>query len=114
MTRGRRFERLARDFLVSQGLRFVEANFATRFGEIDLIMLDGRVLVFVEVKYRSSERFGTSLEQVTQGKIRRIKLAAQAYLQAYPAQVEAVRFDVVGISPEGKGYRFKWVKGAFQ
>ena len=56
MTRGRRFERLARDFLVGQGLRFVEASFASRFGEIDLIMLEGRVLVLVEEKYRSSER----------------------------------------------------------
>ena len=114
MTRGRRYERLAREFQVSQGLRLVEANYAARFGEIDLIMLDGRVLVVVEGIYRSSERVGTSVEQVTQGKIRRIKLAAQAYLQAYPAQVEAVRFDVVGISPVGKGYRFNWVKGAFQ
>ena len=51
---------------------------------------------------------------MTQGKIRKIKLAAQAYLQAYPAQMEALRFDVVGIHPEGKGYRFNWVKGAVQ
>lgn len=80
MNGGRHWEALARKFLVSQGLRFVEANFARRFGEIDLIMQDGTTLIFVEVKYRSSERFGSSLEQVTPGKIRKIKLAAQAYL----------------------------------
>jgi len=114
VNKGRLGEELAREFLIGQGLRFVTANFTRRFGEIDLIMLDGSTLVFVEVKYRSSERFGTSLEQVTPGKIRRIKLAAQAYLQIHAQEVEAVRFDVVGISPHRKGYRFKWVKGAFQ
>ncbi|HBG09950.1 MAG: YraN family protein [Firmicutes bacterium] len=114
MNGGRHWEALARKFLVSQGLRFVEANFARRFGEIDLIMQDGTTLIFVEVKYRSSERFGSSLEQVTPGKIRKIKLAAQAYLQSREPEVEAVRFDVVGISPEGTGYKFNWVKGAFQ
>lgn len=114
MSRGQRWEQLAREFLVSQGLHFVEANYTRRFGEIDLIMLDGRALVFVEVKYRRSERFGSSLEQVTPSKIRKIKLTAQAYLQSYPEEVQEVRFDVVGISPEGKGYRFNWVKGAFQ
>ncbi len=114
MNQGRLWEDLARGFLISQGLRLVTANYRRRFGEIDLVMLDGTTLVFVEVKYRSSDRFGTSLEQVTPRKMRKIKLAALAYLQAYPHAVEAVRFDVVGISPEGTGYRFNWVKGAFQ
>lgn len=49
MTRGRHWEAMAREFLLTQGLRFVAANFARRFGEIDLIMLDGATLVFVEV-----------------------------------------------------------------
>lgn len=114
MTRGRHWEAMAREFLLTQGLRFVAANFARRFGEIDLIMLDGATLVFVEVKYRSSDRFGSSVEQVTPAKTRKIKLAAKAYLQICPHEVEAVRFDVVGISPEGTGYRFHWVKGAFK
>ncbi|MCK9526672.1 MAG: YraN family protein [Limnochordia bacterium] len=107
-------EELARDYLVGQGLEFREANFRLRFGEIDLIMLDGEVLVFVEVKYRSSEHYGTSVEQVTARKIQKIKLVAKAYLQRYPHDVPYARFDVVGISPCGAGYRFNWVKGAFE
>lgn len=114
MSRGRRWEKLAQEYLESQGLRFVEANFARRFGEVDLIMLHGDTLVFVEVKYRSTDRFGTNLEQVTPNKVRKIKMTAQAYLQSYPREVQAVRFDVVGISPHPTGYRFNWVKGAFQ
>ena len=107
-------EELALEYLLAQGLQFVEANFRLRRGEIDLIMRHGHVLVFVEVKYRSSERYGTSLEQVTPSKIRKIRLAAQGYLQRYPQEVSAIRFDVVGISPQTTGYRFNWVKGAFE
>ncbi len=106
-------ETLAQKFLLDQGLLLVEANFRLRIGEIDLIMKDDEVLVFVEVKYRSSEHWGTSLEQVTPRKIQRIKRVAQAYLQRQSADVPYVRFDVVGISPAGTGYRFNWVKGAF-
>lgn len=114
MRLGKRGEELAKEFLISQGLRFLEANFRHRFGEIDLIMLDGETLVFVEVKYRSSERYGTSLEQVTREKTRKIKLVAQIYLQRYRAEVPFVRFDVIGINPQKTGYRVKWVKGAFE
>ena len=107
-------EKLARGYLVRQGLQFIEANFRLRVGEIDLIMHDDDTLVFVEVKYRSSDRYGTSVEQVTARKIGKIKLVAQVYLQRYPALVPYVRFDVVGISPSATGYRFNWVKGAFE
>lgn len=107
-------EKLAKEYLLGQGLQFVGANFRLRIGEIDLIMKDGEVLVFVEVKYRTSERWGTSVEQVTGRKIQRIKRVAQGYLQGYPQDVPYVRFDVIGISPCGAGYRFNWVKGAFE
>lgn len=114
MNLGKKGEQLARQFLLEQGLHFIAANFRLRFGEIDLIMRDQQTLVFVEVKYRSSDRFGTSLEQVTPRKAQKIKLVAQAYLQRYAPDAPYVRFDVVGISPEGAGYRFHWVKGAFE
>lgn len=107
-------ETLAQEFLVDQGLLFVKANFRLRIGEVDLIMKDGETLVFVEVKYRSSERFGTSLEQVTPSKIQKIKRVAQAYVQRQNVDVPYVRFDVVGINPSATGYRFNWVKGAFE
>ncbi|HBN96216.1 MAG TPA: YraN family protein [Firmicutes bacterium] len=107
-------EQLAKEYLLGQGLQFVEANFRLRMGEIDLIMKDGETLVFVEVKYRTSERWGTSVEQVTGRKIQKIKRVAQGYLQGYFQDAPYVRFDVIGISPCGAGYRFNWVKGAFE
>lgn len=110
-------EQLAKEYLIGQGLKFVEANYRMRFGEIDLIMEDGKFLVFVEVKYRTSKRWGTPLEQVTPAKMAKIKLVAGAYLQRYPrypGAVPYVRFDVIGISPAGAGYIYNWVKGAFE
>ncbi len=107
-------EKLALEYLVDQGLQLVEANFRVRFGEVDLIMLDGESLVFIEVKYRTSDRYGTSIEQVTPRKMAKIRLVASAFLQRYPKEVATARFDVVGINPQETGYRFNWVKGAFE
>ena len=56
---GRDKECLAADFLTRHGLRLIARNHRCRFGEIDLIMGDNGVLVFVEVRYRASSRFGT-------------------------------------------------------
>lgn len=114
MSKGQKGEALARRFLMDQGLKFLQANYRVRFGEIDLIMMDGETLVFVEVKYRSSERYGTSLEQVTFRKQQKIKLVAKAFLQRYSREIKYVRFDVVGIKPQGIKYGFNWVKGAFE
>ncbi len=113
MSAGKKGEDLACRYLQRQGLVVLERNFRLRLGEIDLIMAHGPVLVFVEVKYRSSKRYGTALEAVTKAKQRRIKLVASAYLQRY-TETPNVRFDVVGIIPSGQGYQFKWVKGAFE
>lgn len=118
MSLGKRGEDLACDFLREQGLILVERNFRIRLGEVDLIMRDGEVLVFAEVKYRSSTAFGGPLEAVTPRKQMRIKMAAQVYLQRFTtspsAEMPHVRFDVVGIIPRGLSYRFAWVKGAFE
>ncbi|MGD9096146.1 MAG: YraN family protein, partial [Chromatiales bacterium] len=56
---GRRAELLARDFLRQQGLKPVDQNWSCRHGEIDLIMRERDVLVFVEVRFRKNSRFGT-------------------------------------------------------
>lgn len=114
MNMGKKAEKLARTYLEEQGLSFVTSNFRRRFGEIDLIMRDGKFLTFIEVKYRSSTSHGSAVEQVTSRKQRKIKLTAEAYLQIYSEAVPFVRFDVIGISPQGLGYSYQWVKGAFE
>ena len=73
-------ERLARRHLEQKGYRFVAANWRRPYGELDLIMRDGDVLVFVEVKTRSGERLVTAEESLTAAQARRLLRGAQSYL----------------------------------
>lgn len=104
-------EQLALDYLSSQGLRLVERNFRARAGELDLIMRDADELVFIEVRARASTRFGGAAASVTPSKQRRIRRAAQVYLQSRLGQAPwpALRFDVVALECA----RMHWLRGVF-
>lgn len=103
--RGKRGEKQAADFLREHGYYIVEENYRWQGGEIDLIARDGNYLVFVEVKSRSSEAFGTPEEAITPTKRRRIIRTAKKYLQEHPTPLD-VRFDVVALSRgEARLYR---------
>ena len=62
LTRGCQTEQLACEFLQASGLRLVQRNYRLKMGEIDLIMLDGDTLVFVEVRFRKNQRYGGALQ----------------------------------------------------
>ncbi|MGA7178800.1 MAG: YraN family protein [Thiobacillaceae bacterium] len=94
----------------AQGLTFVSRNVRSRFGEIDLIMQDQDVLVFVEVRSRSRKDFGSAAESITAAKQRRIALAAREYLARQPA-VPPCRFDVVTL--DGVHNHPVWIRNAF-
>jgi putative endonuclease len=72
-------------------------------------MRDGGTLVFVEVRYRRSDRFGTAAETVDRRKQQRLTAAASHYLQTHPTLLPC-RFDVVAVSGED---RIHWIKNAF-
>lgn len=92
------YEKKAAEYLQAKGYRVLVQNFYTKFGEIDMIARDGKYLVFIEVKYRSTERGGHPLEMVDARKQNRIRKAAQFYLLRYGfPENEPCRFDVVGI-----------------
>lgn len=91
---GARAEAIAAHYLMRQGLTIVGRNYRTRFGEIDLIARDGRTLVFVEVRMRSSLRYGGALESITAAKRARLVAAANGYL-ATLGREPACRFDAV-------------------
>jgi putative endonuclease len=114
-------EQLALTFLQSKGLVLVTKNFRTRRGEIDLIMLDNAVMVFVEVRFRSSVYFGSAEESITAQKCQRLSAAAQAYMQREGLTEKVIaRFDAVAISPDNydhsstDGYRIKWIENILQ
>ena len=91
---GRRAEALAAEHLMARGLTIVGRNFRTRFGEIDLIARDGRTLVFVEVRMRSSRAYGGGIESITSAKRARLIAAAKGYL-ATLSREPPCRFDAV-------------------
>ena len=96
---GRVGERIARHHLKGKGYRIVEANYQCRWGEVDLIALDGPVWVFVEVRARRSAAYGSPEESVTPAKARRLTLTAQDFLSrrvAASANLEW-RIDLVAI-----------------
>jgi putative endonuclease len=94
-------EQEARDFLEKQGLKFVDANYRCKAGEIDLIMRDGEFLVFVEVRYRKLSGFGDGVESVTKSKQRKLISAARYYLlEQNLFDKIPCRFDVVAASPD--------------
>ena len=78
---GRLGERIARHHLEGKGYRIVDANYQCRWGEVDLIALDGPVWVFAEVRARRSAAYGSPEESVTPAKARRLTLTAQDFLQ---------------------------------
>jgi putative endonuclease len=108
--RGGDAENLAAAFLQRAGLTLVERNYRCRFGEIDVIARDGATLVFVEVRMRSSERFGGAAASITAAKRMKLLRTARFYL-AGVARAPACRFDALLIN--GKNNSIEWLKNAF-
>lgn len=103
-------EQLAGQYLTRQGLVIVARNYRCRGGEVDLICRDGATLVFVEVRLRSSGRFGGAAASITPRKQARIILAARHYLTGRaecPCRFDAVLLD--GPDPA----RITWLRAAF-
>lgn len=108
-------ERVAEAYLRDQGLRCIERNYRCKLGEIDLVMADGEVLVFVEIRYRAGSDFGSPIETIDAGKRRRVLRTAQHFLQANSRRREPqCRFDVIGVSGQPPATTsVTWIKDAF-
>jgi putative endonuclease len=101
-------ERIAENFIKSKGYKIVMKNYRCKLGEIDLIAERGNLLVFIEVKTRSNDKFGKGFEAVTHKKVDKIRKVATVYLLQKKLQRE-VRFDVISID---KG-EITHIEGAF-
>jgi len=116
---GNRMEDTAARHLSNAGLKIIERNFRSRFGEIDLIARDGNTLVFVEVRFRRSNRFGGAGISVDWRKQRKLLATANSYLQ-YRRLDCPCRFDVIAIerctSTDSSGQQdlnIQWIADAF-
>lgn len=91
---GSKAEEYASRALIEKGYAIVKRNFSNRFGEIDIIAKDGETLVFVEVKAKTGNRFGTPEEMVSKWKLNQIRKMAEIYTKG---KTLACRIDVVAI-----------------
>jgi putative endonuclease len=96
-------EALAARHLVGQGMVLLDRNWRCEAGEIDLVLRDGDVLVICEVKTRSSLRFGTPHEAVTDIKVARLRRLATRWLEDRGVVVRDIRIDMVGIVRPRRG-----------
>ena len=96
--KGARGEERASEFLRERGYRILERNYRCPLGELDIIARDGRVIVFVEVKTRSSHRFGSPQEAIGPRKKRRMTAIALFYLKGQGWLGEPARFDVAAVN----------------
>ncbi|WP_342774227.1 YraN family protein [Plasticicumulans acidivorans] len=112
LQQGRSGEDTALAYLRAQGLKLVTRNFRCRFGEIDLIMRERDILVFVEVRCRLDKGYGSALESVDYRKCIRLQRTAQVYLQQH-REDRSCRFDVIAISPTACPPGIEWVRNAF-
>lgn len=114
-SKGKSTEEFAKQYLIQQGLVFIDQNVHCRQGEIDLIMKDKGTFVFVEVKYRKNNHFGGAISAISQSKQQKIKHCVAFFL--HNAQLNEYntpcRFDVIALDGDINQPQVTWLKNAF-
>src|SRR5690242_12856775 len=110
---GRRGEQIAARHLKRCGYLILARNYRAAGAEIDLVALDESTLAFVEVKLRKGSGFGTPVEALDLEKREHIRRAARVFVEARGVQDLPARFDIVGITGEGRFSRLELIKDAF-
>ena len=112
---GRQGERLAARFLRRQGYRILQRNFRSKYGEVDVIALEGAVLCFVEVRTRTGRPYAPIEETVTARKQRRVRRAAAEFMHRNSWIDIDLRCDVVCVEVEEntRKPRISLIRGAF-
>ena len=114
---GKSAETQALHFLESRGLKLIENNYRCKCGEIDIVMRDADMVVFVEVRFRRNNRYGSGAETVGRKKQQKIIASASYYLQRNKKLArQPCRFDVISMSPGNigsSGNNIDWIANAF-
>ena len=96
-------ERVAARHLIEHGMTLLDRNWRCDIGELDLVLREGDVLVFAEVKTRRSTSFGSPFEAVTAAKGARLRRLAARWLAEHDVHCAEVRIDLVGVLQDGRG-----------
>lgn len=110
LTAGNAAEQIAATFLQNNGLILVARNFRCPYGEIDLVMQDGKTLVFIEVRLRRNNNFGGAAMSINQSKQQKLIRTAERYLQMHGEA--ACRFDAILMQSTDIN-TVKWIQNAF-
>lgn len=100
---GKYGERVAARYLADAGMEILDVNWGCRSGELDLVALDGEVVVFCEVKTRSSTAYGYPAEAVGRAKAARLRRLAAQWLDEQVGGFAEVRFDVISVLRQASG-----------
>jgi putative endonuclease len=114
--KGLHYENLAKNYLAQHGLTLLRQNYHSRFGEIDLIMLQQEVLCFIEVKYRNSMGFGGAASAIPIQKQRKIVKTAQVFIAENDRlKQHSMRFDALLMQQNGdrQSNNINWIQNAF-
>lgn len=111
---GARGERAAEQLLRRRRYKILQRNYRCSGGEVDLIALDGTTVVFVEVKTRTQEGFGTPFAAVDRRKQAQVVRAAKHFISEHRLFDRAARFDVVGVWSENGRITCELVRHAFE
>ncbi len=111
--RGKLAETTAAEYLENQGLKVLKRNFRTKAGEIDLIMQDEDIIVFVEVRFRAKADYMHAIETIDKFKVQKIIRASRYFLQSYVGACSLFRFDIVTLMGKIDTSEISWIKNAF-
>lgn len=98
---GQHGEQIAAAHCERQGWTILERNWRNRFGELDIIATDGGALIVIEVKTRSTDKFGDAAEAVTPEKLARMRKLTRMWLAAQERYWTTIRFDVISVQLDG-------------
>ncbi|HET8865121.1 MAG TPA: YraN family protein [Gracilimonas sp.] len=108
-------EDLACAYLESKGWRILERNYFFERAEVDIVAYDDTAIVFVEVKMRSSTKFGHPMEYVTEEKVKKVFKASEAWMYERKMEGSPMRFDIVGIvQKNNEAPEFNHIEDAFR
>ncbi len=109
------YEDLACDYIKQQGGKIIERNYRALRGEIDIIARDENYICFIEVKYRTGEKYGDPEEAVTYAKKKQICKISKLYLYSKFKSLEfPIRYDVIALSGIDDAISIRWHKNAFE
>lgn len=111
---GNRGEQAAVDFLKQNGYKILARNYKSKLGEVDIVALDKKTVCFVEVKTRTSDKFGSPAEAVSARKEKQISKAALCYLKEKKLLDKSARFDVVCVEYKADKPEINLITDAFE